>query len=629
MSESDRSCDTNFALHPRAMSVLYPPVAAGLLLAAIPVLNAHELPAPSATSVLQATGATKTTAYKLRARVEDLLPEIRQPAGRPAKPPPQLEVHAQLELTERVRNYLFEHPGCVSGSATRRIYSEGFHLFVLDLCQEAQRPIEHIARATGVPLGTLKDWMRGERPEVAAPANLTSAASSAPAHIQTVLEAYRGWSGGDFKSFCEHVQFHLRIPMSRQHISDLLHAEGMRTPGTRGRDADASANRGGFETFFPNAQWIGDGTELMVQIGEDTFKVNLEMLIDADSAAVVGASVRPTEDAQAVTETFDDGVATAGQPPLALLLDNKPSNHTDAVHQALGDTLLMRARPYQPTDKPHAEGTFGLFKQSCPPLVLRGGSPESLAMELARLVVTVWGRAVNHRPRNDRAGRSRAKLFADAEPTEEERAAARAALEERHRKAQKARETRARRMEPVVRKLLDQAISRLGLEDPDARLRIAIASWPVDAIVEGIAIFEGKKKAGSLPEGADARYLRGIVKNVAQEREAWQIAVALLEERRRARDLTVIHLQRQRDALDEEVDNFEDLVKSYVDKAMACQRRIDQTFWLLAVADTIQEASDQQLLKLAARRISGTYSVDHRQRLAAIRLLFAKALPID
>jgi chromosome segregation ATPase len=289
----------------------------------------------------------------------------------------------------------------------------------------------------------------------------------------------------------------------------------------------------------------------------------------------------------------------------------------------------MRARPYQPTDKPHAEGSFGLFKQACPPLVLRGDTPESLAMELARLVVTVWGRAVNHRPRNDRAGKSRAQLFADAEPTEEQRADARAALEERHRRAQKARETRARRMDPVVRELLDQALSRLGLEDPGERLRIAIASWPIDAIVEGIAIFEGKKKAGTLPEGADARYLRGIVKNVAQEREGWQIAVALLEERLRARDLAVIHLQRQRDALDEAADNFEDLVKGYVDKAMACQRHIDRTFWLLAVADTIQEAGEQQLLKLAARRITGTYSIDQRQRHAAIRLLFAKALPID
>ncbi len=612
------------------MSALHPSVAAGLLLAAIPALNAHGLSAPSATAVLQATGATKTTAYKLRARVEEMLPEILRPPGRPPKPPPDLDTNVLIELTERVRDYVFDHPGCVSGTAARRVYSEGFHRFVLDLCEEKQHTIEFIAKATGVPLGTLKDWMRGERPNVERPTNLTTAAPRAPtsAWLQTVLDAYRGWSGG-FLRFCDHVHFHLRIPMPRQQIADLLEVEGLRTPARRGREVDASANRGGFETFFPNAQWVGDGTELVVQIGEDRVTLNVEMLIDTDSAAIVGMSVRPTEDAQAVIEAFADGLNTAGKAPLALLLDNKPSNHADAVHQAMGDdTLLMRARPYKPTDKPHAEGTFGLFKQSCPPLVLNGQTPEALAMEIVRLVVTVWSRAVNHRPRADRGGKSRAQLFAGAQPTEEERAAAKKALEERYRKAKKARETQARRMDPVVRELLDQAFTRLELEDPDQHLRIAIASWPVDAIVEGIAIFEGKKKAGTLPDGADARYLRGIVKNVAQEREGWEIAVTLLEERLRARDIALTHLERQRDMLDEKADNFDDLVKNYVDKAMSSPRRIERTFWLLCAADTIREAGEQQLLKLAARRIHATHSVDHPKRLQAARFLFAKVLPI-
>ena len=108
-------------------------------------------------------------------------------------------------------------------------------------------------------------------------------------------------------------------------------------------------------------------------------------------------------------------MATTEDPPLAVLLDNKPSNHADEVVLALGDTLKLRSRPYTPTDKPHAEGAFGLFKREAPPLVIDAATPEQLAAEIARLVATTWARAANHRPRLDRNGDSRAKLFGDAD----------------------------------------------------------------------------------------------------------------------------------------------------------------------------------------------------------------------
>ena len=181
-----------------------------------------------------------------------------------------------------------------------------------------------------------------------------------------MLQAYRSWRG-TFKAFCNHVQFHCRIPISRQHISDILQAHGIRIPKRRGgRPADASALRGAFDTFHPGAQWIGDGTELVVTINGQAYVFNLQLNVDVSSGAFVGASVRPTEDSAAVVQAFADGVATTGAPPLALLLDNKPSNHTDEVVAALGDTIKLRARPYTPTDKPHVEGAFGLFAQQTP-----------------------------------------------------------------------------------------------------------------------------------------------------------------------------------------------------------------------------------------------------------------------
>ncbi len=616
------------------MSTLPSPLAAGLLLAAIPVLKDHDLPAPTASAVLEATGAARTTAYKAKAEVEAALPGLLRPPGRPAAEPPE-DPPDLTPLLHAVRDFLFEHPGAVGGTAARRRYSDRFRLFVLDLW-DAHRDVgpKALAEVVGVPLPTLKDWLRGERPHVEAPENLATIPEPAPARIQTVLDAWERWADKKrgFRAFCEHVWFHLRVPFGRQHIKDILQAHGVRIPNKRGRPPDASANRGGFETFFPGAQWVGDGTELVVELNGERFTVNLELLVDADTGAITGASVRPTEDAAAVTEAFADGVQTTGASPIALLLDNKPSNHGEEVDQALGDTFRIRSRPFVPTDKPHVEGAFGLFSQEAPPMTLTASSHEELAAEIARLVVTAWARAVNHRPRKDRDGKSRAQLYRDAATTPEQRAQARAALKERQRKQQKARETRRRRMDPVVRALLDAAFQRLDLDDPEGHLRGLIAAWPIEAIVGGIAIFEGKKKAGTLPEGADARYLRGIVKNIAEEAEGWLIAEALLRERMAARDLALEHLARQREDIEEDGPQPADLVKTFLDKALTSPRGIDRTFWLLATADAINDDEPQQhrtLLRLAARRIHASFAVPHKQRLAATRFLFAKVITID
>lgn len=610
------------------MSTLSSALSAGLLLAALPSLQQHQLPGPTATAVLQATGATRTTAYKVKALVESALPELLRPPGRPPSAPAEVDATTRLTLAHEVRDFLFAHPGCVS-SGQRNEYSERFHLFVLELNEDTDLPYEVVAEETGVPLGTLKDWMRGERPKVQ-PVNAATAKGPAESRIQTVLDAWERWDG-TIKDFVAHVQFDLRVPFSRKTVQDLLHSHGVHIPKRRRRDPDASG-RGGFETFFPNAQWVGDGTELVIHLLGHRVTVNLELLVDTDTAAIVGASIRSTEDAIAVTEAFADGVHTTVEPPIAVLLDNKPSNHGEVVDQALGDTLRLRSRPFVPTDKPHVEGAFGLFKREAPDLVLLGNSPEGLAAEVARLVVTTWARAANHRPRLDRDGKSRVDLFRGAEPTEEDKARAREALRERQRKQEQARQTRARRQDPIARAILDSAFERLGLEDPERHLRTAIASWPLDAILEGIAVFEGKKKAGTLPDGVDGRYLRGIVKNLAEEREGWQIAEALLRERLAARDAMLQHLGRKQDALEEEAESTEALIKRYVELAMAARRGIDRTFWLLATADVIRaerEVDYTSLLRLAARRIHATYSAPHRERLAATRLLFAKVLPVS
>jgi len=209
-----------------------------------------------------------------------------------------------------------------------------------------------------------------------------------------------------------------------------------------------------------------------------------------------------------------DGTATTGALPTALLIDNKPSNHTPDVDVALGAAIRIRATLERPQNKAHVEGAFGLFSQVLPNLVLdTRGSTHDVARALLVLVVTIWARTTNHRPRADHGGRSRVDLYADA-PTVEQVDNARHELREVAERQERARRTLEARRRPEVLVLLDKHFARLALVDPSRHIRLAIAGYSQTAIVNGIAIFEGKRLAKTLPDGADARYLLGIVKNV-------------------------------------------------------------------------------------------------------------------
>lgn len=207
--------------------------------------------------------------------------------------------------------------------------------------------------------------------------------------------------------------------------------------------------------------------------------------------------------------------------------------------------------------------------------------PRALARSLVLLIATTFFRAFNRAPRRDREGRSRVELYPQ-DITAEQREAARDSLRERMRKQQLARETRAARLDPEVRALLDDAFVRLCLLDPERRVRDAIAGYPLDAIVDAIATFETKQQRRSLPEGADARYLLGIVRNVHHVHKADAITQSLLRQRVEARDYFLAALLTQRDEilgkpkLDERLDG---LTRQLVE----ADRELDRHFWLDAL----------------------------------------------
>jgi len=613
-----------------------PTAAAGVLLAARTLGQPLGLSMPPARAIARASGVSRSRAYEQRDAILSWLPSLSRPPGRPraapGSPPAPEMAHA---LRGEALRFVMDHPGSVYGGPERRRYSQGYRRFVLELRERYDElELPAFAEALELPLGTLQDWLRpgGPTTQPDASADAPAPHDATVAQVEMLLDAWQRWDGRALGPFGQHVRHHLHLPFGDSMIAKLLYDHGARTPRRRsGRSPDEEALRGAFETFFAGAQWVGDGTALEVVVDGEAHELNLELMVDAHSGAFVGLDVTDAEDSPAVAAAFEDGTAATGEPPLALLLDNKPCNHSPEVDAALGETMRIRATERRPQNKGHVEGAFGLFAQGMPPIEVDTADPRRLARQLALLVAASYGRAINHRPRRDRDGQSRLALY--GEPvTDAQRQHAAEQLRARLRKQEQARATRAARLDPAVRELLDRAFTELGLDDPERHVRDAIATYPLDAITDGVATFRGKCDAGTLPADADARYLFGIVRNIAHVHEADAITDALLDERLAARDRLLQPLREQRARLAREHDEPPPHLHALVDHAMRAERSLARRFWLRAAADVVREQSHecrQGLARDAARRIHSFFRVPTHERAAAERIVLRRIWPLD
>ena len=617
-----------------------PLLIAALLLASAEHARRLSLPHPSVVEILAATGATRSRTYELRDTLVGSLPSLQRPVGRPLAPataPCGGPCEALLAISRAMLRFAFDHPGCVGGDR-RRHYTDAFRHRVLELRREhTELPLARFAEAAEVPLETLEDWLRAGAtvaPHEASPRDVEDDANAIERTLlHTVLAEWKTWRGC-FSDFCAYLKADCRVPYGPTLVSSILFARGLRTPARReGRSPDERALRDAFEVFFPNAQWVGDGSQVALELSGARHVFNLELLVDSYSGAFVGASLGDQEDSEAVALAMADAKATtnAAPPlPIAVLLDNKPSNHTPEVDRALDGSERIRATPERPQNKAHIEGGFGLFKQTAPLLLVEGEDSRSLARSILRLVITTFFRTLNHRPRKDRDGRSRVTIHGET-PTTEQIAEARKALAERCRRQELARQTLEARQDPEVRAYLDRSFDRLALLDPERSVRIAIARYPLDAIVDGVAIFDGKRAAGTIAADTDARYLLGIIRNIAAQNEGQRICEALLRERMAQRDRMLASLQTERERIEQIVPAVGDRLKAFADRACEIDAVLDRRFWLLVLVDTLcaQPRSEHaSLTENLSRRIHATFRITPRERAEAVRFIADRVVPL-
>lgn len=130
----------------------------------------------------------------------------------------------------------------------------------------------------------------------------------------------------------------------------------------------------------------------------------------------------------------------------------------------------------------------------------------------------------------------------------------------------------------------DLHLARLGLLDPQRSVRVAIAGHSLHAILAGISIFDAKLTAKTLPDGVDAGYLLGIVKNVDAQTEGEAFARSLYDLRIEMRDRMLAAMVADRDAVVANSD-VNHVIAECVDRALETDRPLRRTFWLDSLAE--------------------------------------------
>ncbi len=375
-------------------------------------------------------------------------------------------------------------------------------------------------------------------------ADATSAASPNAGFTLEMLRIIAEWDrwSGSFDAFVRQHLRELGLHYGKATVSQLLHLAAVRKLSRRAPPAPSA--RG--STFIPppGVQWSSDGKEVVVIVGDEPFTVAWQPMIDVGAAATVGSAIRPTEDAAGVISSFNEGVATTGAAPAALLLDNKAPNKSAELMAALpATTFVMYGTPGRGQSKATIEGGFGLFAQDLGPVaaVVDIANPGTIALTVAEAVTRAYAAGRNHRPRR-KDGKTPYELYRDRDQSPDVIDAAVAMLRKVKERIETRLEREAASRDPYVRATLEDACARFGFKQ-EGDLPASLAKLPLATVQAAIAVYAAKQRAGSLPVDAGLRYFAGIARQCQYERELQLFEEELVSVLAREEPLVTVHLE--------------------------------------------------------------------------------------
>ena len=341
-----------------------PSVVAGLVKVTLPLLAELGVATPTFKELAERIGVSRNTGYTMAEEIRESIQHLPRPKGRPPKQEPDVSQNLSVVLLKATLKYLQEHPGAMIPKPQKHRYSDGFRRFVVDLYEQHRDQVSLTAFAdtVGLPFDTVRSWLRNRPDEAEQTTDTHDRDAARRGVIAMVIACARVWHGYP-RDLRDMLAREHHIDLSMYQLREILRVTGQRRSQARTPHPDPEAIRGELERFFPGAQLMADGTGITIQIGDQSFSFCWELVVDAATGAHVGLSIRDAEDSQGLLEAIDQAATTMGEDPIAILTDNRPSNHSEEVTGALQEReiLNMAATPGRAQNKSTVEGAFGLL----------------------------------------------------------------------------------------------------------------------------------------------------------------------------------------------------------------------------------------------------------------------------
>lgn len=184
---------------------------------------------------------------------------------------------------------------------------------------------------------------------------------------------------------------------SRQTVSEMLLANGYGKAAERVKKPKQNY-RPPVKRYFPHAQAVLDGKEVVVNLGRQDYKFVLEFSKDMASDGIGGYAVSKSESSELVKTAFKrHGINH--KKPLAVLLDNGKGNGKAAIDLGAEGVLVINSYPYRPQTKGQLEGEFSIFEKKVSHIIIDGKGEEQQAMSILKVLAQVYLRLRNQTPR--------------------------------------------------------------------------------------------------------------------------------------------------------------------------------------------------------------------------------------
>jgi len=184
---------------------------------------------------------------------------------------------------------------------------------------------------------------------------------------------------------------------SRQTVKEMLLANGYGKVNERAIKSKQNYHPP-VKRYFPHAQSVLDGKEVVVSLSGQDYKFVLEFSKDMASDGIGGYAVGKSESYELVKAAFNQHCSNH-QKPLAVLMDNGKGNGKAAIDLGAEGVLVINSYPYRPQTKGQIEGEFSIFEKKISHIIIDGKGEEQQAMNILKIIAEMYLRLRNEMPR--------------------------------------------------------------------------------------------------------------------------------------------------------------------------------------------------------------------------------------